>query len=70
MVGLDVTRKTALTDELVGNWAQGKSPVSQAAAKIARKAVDHNRAPGFRIGPNIHDSLALTAFLDPSIFEV
>ena len=43
--------------------------MSQAAAKIARKAIDHNRAQGFLIGPNMHDSLALTAFLDPSILK-
>jgi inosine-uridine nucleoside N-ribohydrolase len=45
----------------------GKSAVSQAAAKIARNAIDHNRSQGFLIGPNMHDSLAVTAFLDPSI---
>ncbi|MGB8581267.1 MAG: nucleoside hydrolase [Candidatus Sulfotelmatobacter sp.] len=69
MVGLDVTRKTALTDEHVRQLSAGKSPVSKAAAKIARKAIDHNRAQGFLIGPNMHDSLALTAFLDPSILK-
>jgi inosine-uridine nucleoside N-ribohydrolase len=41
--------------------------VSQAAAKIASKAIEHNRAQGFLVGPNMHDSLALAAFLDPSI---
>jgi pyrimidine-specific ribonucleoside hydrolase len=69
MVGLDVTRKTALTDDHVRTLAGGRSPVSQAAAKIARNAIDHNRAQGFLIGPNMHDSLALTAFLDPSILR-
>lgn len=67
MVGLDVTRKTSLTDEHVRQLSASKSRVSQAAAKIARSAIDHNRAQGFLIGPNMHDSLALTAFLDPSI---
>ncbi|HEY6765035.1 MAG TPA: nucleoside hydrolase [Candidatus Sulfotelmatobacter sp.] len=67
MVGLDVTRKTALTEEHVRQLSAGKSAVSQAAAKIARNAIDHNRSQGFLIGPNMHDSLALTAFLDPSI---
>lgn len=69
MVGLDVTRKTALTDEHVNQLSASKSRVSQAAAKIARNAIDHNRAQGFLIGPNMHDSLALTAFLDPSILK-
>ena len=67
MVGLDVTRKTALTEEHVAKLSAGTSPVSQAAAKIARKAIDHTRAQGFLVGPNMHDSLALAAFLDPSI---
>src|SRR5579872_1343983 len=67
MVGLDVTRKTSLTDEHVRQLSASKSRVSQAAAKIARSAIDHNRAQGFLIGPNMHDSLAMTAFLDTSI---
>ncbi len=67
MVGLDVTRKTALTEDHVRQLSAGKSAVSQAAAKIASKAIEHNRAQGFLIGPNMHDSLALSAFLDPSI---
>jgi inosine-uridine nucleoside N-ribohydrolase len=69
MVGLDVTRKTSLTDEHVRQLSAGKSAVSQAAAKIARKAIDHTRELGFLIGPNMHDSLALSAFLDPSILK-
>ena len=69
MVGLDVTRKTALTDDHVRILSAGKSAVSQAAATIARNAIDHNRGQGFLIGPNMHDSLALTAFLDPSILR-
>ena len=67
MVGLDVTRKTALTEDHVRQLSGGKSPVSQAAAKIASKAIEHTRAQGFLVGPNMHDSLALAAFLDPSI---
>lgn len=67
MVGLDVTRKTALTEDHVRQLSAGKSAVSQAAAKIARNAIDHNRSQGFLIGPNMHDSLAVSAFLDPTI---
>jgi inosine-uridine nucleoside N-ribohydrolase len=46
-----------------------QNPVSQAAAKIARNAIAHNRAQGFVVGPNMHDSLAVAAFLDPSILK-
>jgi inosine-uridine nucleoside N-ribohydrolase len=67
MVGLDVTRKTSLTDEHLKTLEGARNPVSQAAAKIARNAIDHNRAQGFLVGPNMHDSLAVAAFLDPSL---
>jgi inosine-uridine nucleoside N-ribohydrolase len=69
MVGLDVTRRTSLTDEHVRILQASQNPVSQAAAKIARNAIDHNREQGFVIGPNMHDSLAVAAFIDPSILK-
>jgi inosine-uridine nucleoside N-ribohydrolase len=69
MVGLDVTRRTSLTDEHVRVLEAVQDPVSQAAAKIARHAIDHNREQGFLVGPNMHDSLAVAAFLDPSILK-
>jgi inosine-uridine nucleoside N-ribohydrolase len=67
MVGLDATRKTSLTEEHVHTLEAAQSPVSQAAAKIGRNAINHNHEQGFLIGPNMHDSLAVAAFLDPSI---
>src|SRR5450631_761399 len=70
MVGLDVTRRTSLTDEHVRQLEAGQNPVSQAAAKIARNAIDHNRAQGFLVGPNMHDSLAIAAFIDPSVVKI
>jgi inosine-uridine nucleoside N-ribohydrolase len=69
MVGLDVTRRTSLTEEHVRTLLAGQNPVSQAAAKIARNAIDHNKAQGFLVGPNMHDSLALASFLDPSFLK-
>jgi inosine-uridine nucleoside N-ribohydrolase len=69
MVGLDVTRKTSLTDKHARALEAAQNPVSQAAAKIARHAIDHNREQGFLVGPNMHDSLAVAAFLDPSILK-
>jgi inosine-uridine nucleoside N-ribohydrolase len=69
MVGLDVTRKTSLTDEHVRVLEAAQNPVSQAAATIARNAINHNRERGFLVGPNMHDSLAVAGFLDPSILE-
>ncbi len=69
MVGLDVTRKTSLTDDHVRQLEAQPNAVSQAAAKIARNAINHNREQGFLVGPNMHDSLAIAAFIDPSILK-
>src|SRR5882672_5838108 len=69
MVGLDVTRKTSLTDDHVRVLEAAQNPVSQAAAKIGRNAINHNRDRGFLVGPNMHDSLAVAAFLDPTILK-
>jgi inosine-uridine nucleoside N-ribohydrolase len=69
MVGLDATRKTSLTEEHVRTLEGAQNPVSQAAAEIGRKAIHHNREQGFLVGPNMHDSLAVAAFLDPSILK-
>jgi inosine-uridine nucleoside N-ribohydrolase len=69
MVGLDVTRKTSLTEDHVRQLDAGQNPVSQAAAKIAHNAINHNREQGFLVGPNMHDSLAVAGFLDPSLLK-
>ena len=69
MVGLDATRKTSLTEEHVRTLEAAQNPVSQAAAKIGHNAINHNREQGFLVGPNMHDSLAVAAFLDPSILK-
>ncbi len=67
MVGLDVTRKTALTDQHVATLASHNNPVSQAAALIGKNSLAHHRAQGLPSGPNMHDSVAVAAFLDPAI---
>src|SRR4029077_5013317 len=70
MVGLDATRKTSLTEEHVRVLDAAQNPVSQAAAKIGRNAINHTRERGFLVGPNMHDSLAVAGFLDPSLLTV
>jgi len=70
MVGLDVTRRTSLTDDHVRMLEAAQNPVSQAAAKIGRNAINHNRERGFLVGPNMHDSLAVAGFLDPAILKM
>jgi inosine-uridine nucleoside N-ribohydrolase len=67
MVGLDATRKTSLTEEHVRTLDESQNPISKAAATIGRNAINHHREQGFLVGPNMHDSLAMAAFLDPSI---
>jgi inosine-uridine nucleoside N-ribohydrolase len=67
MVGLDVTRKTSLTDAHVKILEAANTTVSMAAAKIARNDIDLNRKQGNAKGPNMHDSLALASFLDPTL---
>jgi inosine-uridine nucleoside N-ribohydrolase len=67
MVGLDVTRKMSLTEDHVRQLEAGQNPVSQAAAKIARNVINHHREQGFVVGPNMHDSLAVAGFFDPSL---
>jgi inosine-uridine nucleoside N-ribohydrolase len=69
MVGLDVTRHTSLTEDHFKILQAAQNPVSQAAAKIARNALDHTRSQGFLVGPNMHDSLAVAAFLNPSLLK-
>jgi inosine-uridine nucleoside N-ribohydrolase len=69
MVGLDVTRKTTLTDEHVRTLEAAKDPVSQASATIGRNAISHTRERGYLVGPNMHDSLAVAAFVDPTILK-
>ncbi len=70
MVGLDVTRKTSLTEDHLRELQAGQNPVSQAAATIARNAIQHNRERGFVVGPNMHDSLAIAGFIDPSLLTL
>ncbi len=70
MVGLDVTRKTSLTDEHVRVLEAAQNPVSQAAAVIGRNSLNHNHERGFLVGPNMHDSLAVAGFLDSSILQL
>src|SRR6202158_2756787 len=69
MVGLDATRKTSLTEDHVRLLEAAQNPVSQAAAKIARNTINHNREQGFLVGPNMHDSLAVTGFSDACLLK-
>jgi inosine-uridine nucleoside N-ribohydrolase len=58
-----------LTEQHVATLEAAQNPVSQAAGKIARNAINHAREQGFLAGPNMHDSLAVAAFLDASLLQ-
>jgi inosine-uridine nucleoside N-ribohydrolase len=70
MVGLDVTRKTTLTEEHIRTLEAAKNPVSQAAAKIGRSELERNHAEGFLVGPNMHDPLAVASFINPALVKL
>ena len=42
---------------------------TQAAAKIGRNVLQHNREQGFLTGPNMHDPLAVAIGLEPAIIK-
>ena len=69
MVGLDVTRKTALTWDHLRALESSTNPVAQAAARIARNTIEMDEKAGFATGQKMHDSLAVAAFLDPSLLR-
>jgi inosine-uridine nucleoside N-ribohydrolase len=69
MVGLDVTDKVLLKEDHVRALESGTTPVSKAAAKIARAVTRWYREQGYVTGPIMHDSLAVAAFLQPQILQ-
>ncbi len=71
MVGLDVTRKAMLREENIQTLEAGANPVSRAAGQITRATFTRLRkANSSAIGPAMHDSLAVAAFLDPSLVNL
>jgi inosine-uridine nucleoside N-ribohydrolase len=67
MVGLDVTRKAVLREEHIQAFEAGDNPMSRAAGQITRATMDRIRKAGNNGGPVMHDSLAVAAFLDPTV---
>jgi len=70
MAGLDVTRKTSLTEDHV-RVLEGRTESRQAkAAAKCRKPSTNTASVDFLVGPNMHDSLAVAAFLDRRFHEM
>src|SRR5213594_1686650 len=67
MVGLDVTRKTALTEDYVRQLEAGQNPV---AGRRQRSPAMRSLTIASKASPSTHiDSLAVAAFLDPSLLK-
>lgn len=70
MVGLDVTRKTPVTEEHVKMLEAANNKSAQTAARILRNGLSRARARGLTGGPVMHDSLAVAVFLDKSLVKL
>jgi inosine-uridine nucleoside N-ribohydrolase len=69
MVGLDVTRKCTLTETHVKALEAGTDPVSRAAARITRNALERSRRAEW--GPPVmHDPLAVATFIDRTLVHL
>lgn len=67
MIGLDVTRKVALTDTQVLALEAASNPAGRAAGRIMRATLQQIRRTGGNGGQLlVHDALALGSFIDPS----
>lgn len=72
MVGLDVTERVRIGKEQIAVLESGSNPISQAAAKILRSAIEHvSQGRGSVQGKmTMHDALTVAHLLDPSILTL
>jgi purine nucleosidase len=67
MIGLDVTRKVALSEEQVRMLESCANPAGRAAGRIMRATLEQIRRNGANGGQLlVHDALAMGALIDPS----
>jgi inosine-uridine nucleoside N-ribohydrolase len=68
MVGLDVTRKAALSEEQLQALESAKGSVGPAAGRIMRATLEQVRRVGANSGKLlIHDAMAVASLIDPSL---
>jgi inosine-uridine nucleoside N-ribohydrolase len=68
MIGLDVTRKAALSEEQVRVLESAGNPAARAAGRIMRATLEEVRRTGINGGRLLaHDSMAVASFIDPSL---
>jgi len=72
MVGLDVTRKVQLSEAHIKDIEAAQNPSAQAAGRILRSTMNRIQKmnPGSTAGPTMHDSLATSVLIDPSILAL
>jgi inosine-uridine nucleoside N-ribohydrolase len=68
MVGLDVTRKAALSEEQVHALESAEGAVGRAAGRIMRATTEQVRRVGANSGKLlVHDAMAVASLIDPSL---
>jgi purine nucleosidase len=67
MVGLDVTRRAMLTEENIRRLEASRKSEGRVAGQIARASMTRVRQTNPAGGPAMHDSLAVAAFIDPTL---
>ena len=68
MIGLDVTRKAALSEEQVRMLESAGNPAGHAAGRIMRATLEQVRRTGVNGGRLLaHDAMAVASFIDPSL---
>jgi inosine-uridine nucleoside N-ribohydrolase len=71
MIGLDVTRRAALSEEQVRVLESARNPAGRAAGRIMRATLEQVRRTGMNGGQLLaHDSMALASFIDPSLVKL
>ncbi len=71
MIGLDVTRKVSVTDEVLQKLAAAGNPLGQAAGRILRAQREQLRRTGLDEGViHAHDALAMASILEPRVVSL
>jgi len=71
MIGLDVTRKVSVTDDVLQRLASAVNPLGRAAARILRAQLEQVRRTSVDDGViHAHDALAMASLIDPGIVSL
>jgi inosine-uridine nucleoside N-ribohydrolase len=71
MIGLDVTRKVSVTEDVLQKLSSAGNPLGRAAGKILRAQIEQVRRTGIDDGViHAHDALAMASLIEPSIVSL